>query len=106
MKLIASAGSGKINGSRDGSILRYNGVSPKSRIHPTEKPVGMLAYLIEKIGAASVIDPFAGSGSTLAAAKTLGRRSVGIELDESYCEGIAKRLAEQDAQDTLFGGVA
>ena len=93
-EMIASAGSGRISGGRDGSILRHNGVPPGVRIHPTEKPVSLLSYLITKLEAQTVLDPFAGSGSTLVAAKQLGRHAIGVELEERYCEVIAKRLAQ------------
>jgi site-specific DNA-methyltransferase (adenine-specific) len=66
-------------------------------VHPTEKPVGILAPLIEYAcpPGGIVLDPFAGSGSTAAAVRLLGnRRAVLIEADERYCEAIVRRLAQ------------
>lgn len=73
-------------------------------IHPTEKPGAILDPLIRYSVPAGglVLDPFAGSGSTLLTARSLGRRAVGIEADERYCQLAAERLAVPD----LFGGVA
>lgn len=77
----------------------YDGPVPaggESRDHPTQKPLWLMRTLIEQHTDQGdlILDPFAGSGSTLTAAKFLGRRVIGIEQDERYCEIAAKRLAQ------------
>lgn len=76
------------------SVIKAGAVRNQRR-HPTEKPVELLAPLIEYASPVGglVVDPFAGSGSTLDAARQSGRRAVGIEADERYCEAAARRLS-------------
>ena len=82
---------------RDAGEVRYE--------HPTQKPLRLIREIIETITQPGdlILDPFMGSGTTLRAAKDLGRKAIGIEVDERYCEIAAKRLG-QEVLD--FGGAA
>lgn len=78
----------------------YRHGQPGKVDHPTQKPPSVIAPLViaSSLPGQTVLDPFMGSGTTLRVSKDLGRKAIGIEIEERYCEIAAKRLA----QETLF----
>lgn len=87
-------------GDRPSVIQRHRILGNARPDHPTPKPVALLETLIETCPAGVITDPFAGSGSTLLAARRQGRQAVGVEIDRRYCALIARRLDQTD----LFAG--
>lgn len=66
------------------------------KLHPAQKPLELMRWCIMQSGKLeTVLDPFMGSGTTLRAAKDLGRKAIGIEIEEKYCEIAAKRLSQE-----------
>ena len=79
-------------------MIQENMTNKEVRLHPTQKPVAVMEWCLSHLEQPQVIvDPYAGSGSTLIAARRLGIRNIGIEFDERYCQIIA---------DTLNGNIA
>lgn len=104
-EMIASCGPVRTRGSRDCSVLSgFKMVPPKQRHHPTEKPVDLMAYLVEKASdpEAVVFDPFMGSGTTGVAAVRSGRSFIGCEVDEGYFDIACRRIEDAQRQGDMF----
>jgi len=79
-----------------GMLQENMGKNKEARFHPTQKPVPLMKWCITQAGEVeTILDPFMGSGTTLRAAKDLGRKSIGIEISEKYCEISANRLRQE-----------
>jgi site-specific DNA-methyltransferase (adenine-specific) len=80
----------------DGPTINSVGDRDRGIDHPTPKPEWLMAQIVADFTdpGETILDPFMGSGTTLVAAKRLGRKAIGIEREEKYCESAAKRLAQ------------
>ena len=72
-------------------ILETSGASS----HPAQEPLALMHRLLEPLGDGVILDPYCGTGTTLVAAKNQGRKAIGIEIEEKYCEIAAKRLRQE-----------
>ncbi len=77
------------------------GAESREHYHPTQKPVLLMRWCIEQVPSnpQTILDPFMGSGPTLRAAKDLGRKAIGIEIEEKYCEIAAERMRTSNSKD-------
>ncbi|HLX57998.1 MAG TPA: DNA methyltransferase [Ktedonobacteraceae bacterium] len=100
MVLYAHKGRRWLFGKRDSDILHFDKVPTQAMQHPTEKPVKLLQYLIEKSTQPGeiILDPFMGSGSTGEAASQAGRGFIGIEMEPAWFAVAKKRLGEPSEQ--------
>jgi len=78
----------------------HGALASEGKEHPTQKPVALMRWCIEFLppDARTILDPFMGSGTTLRAAKDLGRKAIGIEIEERYAEIAAKRMSQEVLQ--------
>lgn len=84
-------------GNSTANVVRFPGIKPQEHDHPTPKPLQLPEWFMQLHSAPGdlVLDPFTGGGTTLRAAKNLGRRAIGIEIDERWCEMTAQRLGQE-----------
>lgn len=93
--IMHRAGKKRWNGGGHHAYWSY-GIERDGRVHPTQKPEGLMCQIVQQFTdpGDTVLDPFMGSGTTIVAAKRLGRKAIGIEINEAYCEIAARRLSQ------------
>lgn len=92
-------------GDRGTDVLRFppvQSMAQNGRVHPFQKPVDLLVELLQHVRGRTVLDPFMGSGTTGVAAVLLGRKFIGIEIDEGYCVIAKRRIIEAEQAFALF----
>ena len=102
MILFCTKGRRLLNGGRDPNIIKF--ARTGNKLHPTQKPVDLISYLVGKSSHKGeiVYDPFMGSGTTALAAYSSERKYIGSEIDKLYYESSLKRITEAERQGYLF----
>jgi DNA modification methylase len=93
-----------------GVYVHYEQFPPPSRMaenngvtaHPTQKPIGLMMWCLQRIRGQAILDPFMGSGTTGVAAVKLGRKFIGIEIEPRYFDIACRRIEEATRQPDLF----
>jgi site-specific DNA-methyltransferase (adenine-specific) len=95
-RLVWNGGGSQMLNQRDGGGHPFGIAATVPKVlHPSAKPVSLMRWVIGRCPLGTIIDPYMGSGTTLVAAKSLGRHAIGIEIEERYCETAANRCRQE-----------
>ena len=91
-------------GNVQGRSINWDNTGPDARFHPTQKPIALMVYCVEGYSKTGqiILDPFMGSGTTGVACANLGRKFIGIEINEDYFNIAVKRIRQAYNQGELF----
>ena len=104
MCIYATNGKRKLNGKRTSDVIKQSKGNTSKYQHPTQKPVNLISYLVEKSSdeGETVLDCFMGSGTTGIACQMMNRNFIGIELDPDYFKIAQERIENEGNQISLF----